>query len=231
MLAILKSLGIPFTHVPPSEKISKGLFRNRFDAFILSDFGRKNLPLAAERVLVQQVDEGAGLLMVGGWGSFSGPSGGWHKSLVEDRLPVTCAAYDDRLNFPGGAMPFVKEAHTMLRSISFDHPPAIMGLNQVRPRKNASVLLAVRKVVAVGERLTLDPIEYPLLAVSSDPQKRIAAFTTDFAPHWCGGMVDWGRRPVRLSVNSKIAVEVGETYVQFVSSIVRWLSACHPRTH
>ena len=211
LLAILKSLKIPFTHVPPSEVLRPG----EFGAIILSDFSKKNLPADSERKIVEQVKNGPGLLMIGGWGSYSGPFGGWKGTQIEKLLPVECLKRDDRTNFPGGALITLKKKHPMFNGLSFSNPPVICGMNQVRIKKNGRLILTAKKIAGGAQ--------YPLLVVDSDPKKRIAALTTDLAPHWCGGMVDWGKSSVKLPVNAKISVEVGDAYIRFVSSLIRWI--------
>ena len=221
LLGILRSLRAEVTHVPPSKKLIPPLVKNRFDAFILSDMPATQVLLAAQRNIVRQVEDGAGLLMIGGWASFSGPFGRWRGTLIEKILPVTCLGRDDRLSFPSGAHIVVKEKHPSLFSLSFENPPVICGANEIRAKKNSRLILAVRKTIRVGDRLMLDPVEYPLLV--TDPLKRIAAFATDLAPHWCGGLVDWGRTHIKLPVAGKIQIEVGVTYIRFVQSLVRWV--------
>lgn len=221
LLGILRYLKADFVHVPPGKILKESLTKRRFDAFILSDYSRRNVPAASERRVVEQVKSGSGLLMVGGWASFSGPFGGWRGSLMEKLLPVTCLNRDDRVNFPGGAWILEKRRHAMFRGISFKNPPVICGLNRVRPKKGARVILSARRTVRRGGFQTR-PMEFPLLII--DSAQRIAALTTDLAPHWCGGLVDWGSRRKKLPVTSQIAVEVGERYVDFVSRIVRWLA-------
>ena len=58
--------------------------------------------------------------------------------------------------------------------------------------------------------------------MSSDEKNRTAALATDLAPHWCGGLVDWGKRRLKLKVTGKIQIEVGDLYVEFVSSLIKW---------
>lgn len=215
LLAILRSLRIPFTHIPPSEKLSPRLMKTFFDAIILSDFSRKNLPQKSEKMILDQISKGSGLLMVGGWGSFSGPFGKWHGSLIEKILPVQCLNQDDRLNFPGGALMHLERRHLMFGKLSFSNPPVICGMNRVQVKSSGRILLSAKRIT--------DGRRFPLLVVDSNYGKKIAALTTDLAPHWCGGMVDWGNRSVKLPVNSKIFVEVGNSYIGFVSSLIQWL--------
>ncbi len=212
LLAILKNLKVPFRHVPPSKILKPG----KFDAIILSDFSRKNLPAASEKKICEQVRQGSGLLMVGGWGSFSGPFGGWRGSMIEKLLPVQCLNHDDRLNFPAGALIKQKNRNSgVFNSLSFSNPPVICGMNRIRVKPSGRVILTARKI-AGGK-------EYPLFIIDSNPGSRIAALTTDLAPHWCGGMVDWGTKRRILPVNEKIRVEIGNAYVNFVQSILKWL--------
>ena len=171
-------------------------------------------------MITRLVDEGTGLLMVGGWGSFSGPFGGWRGSLIEKLLPVSCLHRDDRIHLPGGAHLLEKKKHSMFRRLSFENPPVICGLNRVRPKRRAAVLLT-----ASANSSDVRRIEFPLLIIDPNPFKRVAAFATDFAPHWCGGMVDWGTKRLKLPVKNKIEIEVGDRYVRFVSSLIQWLAS------
>jgi uncharacterized membrane protein len=218
LLGILGSLPITYKHIPPSQMLTASDFKHSWNVIILSDFSRKNLTLDAERLLEKQVQNGTGLLMVGGWGSFSGPFGKWKGSRVERLLPVLCRAQDDRLNFPGGAIVHQKAKHEMFKNFTFQHPPVICGLNQIEPKKDSREILVVREIDTDHLKLKR---EYPLLVVSS--RLKTAALATDLAPHWCGGWVDWGTKRRNLAVNSKIQVEVGDRYVDFVASLVNWL--------
>jgi len=63
-----------------------------------------------------------------------------------------------------------------------------------------------------------------------NPEKglRTAALTTDLAPHWCGGWVDWGARRRALPVTAEFGVEVGDLYVRFVRQLIQWLLSGSP---
>ena len=221
LLGILYRLRASVRHVLPQQPLSLRLARECYDAIILSDYPRRALPAAADRILVQQVDRGAGLLMVGGWASFA--AGGWQHSLLATRLPVVCRTADDRVHLPGGAAVCASNRHPMFRGFSFRDAPVICGLNTVRPRRASRVVLTARKIIRTGRTMRLDDDAYPLFVIGTDSSRRVAALTTDLAPHWCGGLVDWGSRRVRLAVTPRIRIEVGDRYVRFVSSLLRWL--------
>ena len=227
LLGVLRSMHAETTHVPPSKPLPPAAFEKKYDVMLLSDYSSKQCPPAVQTLISDAVEKGMGFAMIGGWGSFSGPFGGWKGSLIEKLLPVKCLGRDDRTNFPGGGAFIVKKRHKILGDFSERDLPVICGFNHVIPRPESEVILSVRKILH-GKKLALEPREYPLLVVNAHPKKRTAAFVTDVAPHWCGGMVDWGRKTLRLPVAGKIHIEVGDAYVNFISSIVLWLARRNP---
>ena len=226
LLAVLKAMHATAVHVSSRQRMSARMFRQRYAAILLSDFPSIQAPLSAQQALAEQVRDGTGLLMIGGWASFSGPFGGWHGSLIERLLPVTCQDHDDRINFPSGALLVSKATHAIWGGLSFAHPPIICGLNQVQPTRHSRVLLSARPLLTRSHRglpqVRVSPKEYPLLVIGTQPDRRVAAFATDAAPHWCGGLVDWGERSVRLPVTKRIHAEVGDRYVRLFSCLLRW---------
>ena len=94
-----------------------------FDAVILSDIGANTLLLHPDtwiaskrtpnrlRSLKAYVENGGGLLMVGGYYSFQGINGGarYHGTPIEEVLPVEILPYDDRVEVPEGFTPVMKQ--------------------------------------------------------------------------------------------------------------------------
>lgn len=224
LLGVLKSLHARFVHFPPSEKLRPAHLRQNYDVIIFSDYSKRQLEALSERLVVAQVESGAGFLMVGGWGSYAGPFGGWKGSLIEKLLPVTCQNSDDRINFPGGASVVLKNAYGFLNPQAFKQTPVICGLNRVQSKSNSKTLLTARPIISNGKKIRFAPKEYPLLVVDPQPDRRVAAFTTDLAPHWCGGLVDWGHKTLKLSVTPRIQIQVGNDYAQFIASLLNWLA-------
>ena len=82
----------------------------QYDAILLSDIGSNTLLLHPDvwlngktvpnrlKLIRDYTAAGGGLMMIGGYFSFQGIDGRarWHKTAVEDALPVTCLPYDDR---------------------------------------------------------------------------------------------------------------------------------------
>ena len=226
LLGVLRWLSARVQHVSPSSTLTPNLLRHRYDAVILSDFPSRHAPDRSQALIAQHVQQGTGLLMVGGWASFSGPSGGWRGSRIEQLLPVRCLARDDRVQWAGGALIVPERRHSMFRSLSFDDPPVICGFNAVRPTPASHVLLRAHRLVTRNGHpasVTLASSGEPILVIHADPSLRTAALTTDLAPHWCGGLVDWGRTRIRLPVYNHHRIEVGDRYVRWVAALIRWL--------
>ena len=227
LLGVLRWLSARVQHVSPSSTLTPDLLRHRYDAVILSDFPARQAPARSQLLIAQQVQQGTGLLMVGGWASFSGPSGGWRGSQIERLLPVRCLARDDRVQWAGGGLIVREGDHPMFRALSFSDPPVICGFNAVRPTPASRVLLRVHRLVTRRGRpasVTLASSGEPLLVIHADWHRRIAALATDLAPHWCGGLVDWGRARIRLPVSNHHRIEVGDRYVRWVAALIRWLA-------
>ena len=230
VLGVCRALRIAVTHVPPSRVLTPGLLTRRPHVVILSDMAASRVPRAAQEAIAAHVARGGGLLMVGGWGSFSGPFGGWRGTRVESLLPVRCRAGDDRVHAPGGALLVPVRPHPILDGVSFRELPVICGWNAIQPTRESLIVLRAHRLLAKttgrGQRpqLSLERMGSPLLVVAADPARRVAALATDLAPHWCGGLVDWGRRRRGLPVRGRIRIEVGDRYVQFIGALLHWLA-------
>lgn len=228
LLCILKFLKARVVYIPSQKVLEPKILKERFDAVILSDFPRTFLPKHSELLMVQQIQHGTGLLMIGGWSSFTGKNGGWRGSLIERLLPVECLKGDDRVNFSGGAVPIVKAGHEIIRGLPFHKPPMICGLNRIKVKKEGEVILAAREVLYRGRSQSPKPFldfkEYPLLVINKNSSVKTAALMTDLAPHWCGGWVDWGVQQRILHFEKDISIEIGCEYLKFVSSLIQWFA-------
>lgn len=152
------------------------------------------------RAIRDFVKGGGGLMMIGGWSSFSGRYGtaAYYDTPVEEALPVDCLkGADDRVETPEGVR--VKQwvaDHPIMAGIPWDVAPAFEGFNKVLPNQGSEVL------ATIGD----EEIEYPLLVVGKYGAGRSAAFTSDCAPHWAEFFQPW------------------EYYGQFWVQAVKWLA-------
>ena len=185
----LTSAGINFTHLP--NHLADVQFPTtleqlaEYDVVVLSDIGANTLLLHPDtflrgqptpnrlKLLREWVGLGGGLAMCGGYYSFAGIYGGarYHRTAVEEVLPVAILAHDDRVETPEGAQPEVVNAgHPILDGVPADWP-VLLGYNEIALKPGAQLL------ARVGSD--------PLLAVGAHGQGRTLAWASDIGPHWC----------------------------------------------
>ncbi len=158
-----------------------------FDVVILSDIGSNSFLLCDETwlrsertvnrlvLLGEYVEGGGGLLMVGGYMSFSGIDGRarYQASPLSSTLPVTMLDRDDRVEVPEGLVAtFPNPDHPALGGTPADWP-ILLGYNEVKAKPGATVIA-----------------EYdgdPLLVADTVGNGRSVAFMSDVAPHWAPG--------------------------------------------
>ena len=138
-------------------------------------------------------------------------------------MPVFCLTADDRVNDSNGFKIIKKKEHPILEGLPWKDAPTVCGYNMVRPKDDSEVLLTLKRIESSGrdrvEEVKLSEEEHPLLAVHNYRNGRSLAFTTDVAPHWVGGMVDWGSR--RININGS---ELGNDYILFLQKMLKWLA-------
>lgn len=186
-LAALRARGHEVTYVP-SHTIHERLPTTvegyaPYDVVVVSDVGANSFQLPPQtfsgsvpspdksELLRAHVERGGGLLMVGGYLTFSGidAKGRWGRAPLGEALPVRVLDRDDRVELPAGAQPHVCADHEVVAGLA---PvwPALLGLNEVVAKDDAQVL-----ATCAG---------HPLLVVGGYGAGRTGAFTSDIAPHW-----------------------------------------------
>jgi len=135
---------IPNHHAP--SKVPTDLAKlKEYSAVILSDIGANTLllhPDTFERSIAtpnrlklfrEYVEQGGAFVMIGGYMSFTGIDGKakYKNSPVEEILPVTLLAHDDRVEIPEGVYPEVsKPDHPVVQGLDAQWP-MLLGYNQV----------------------------------------------------------------------------------------------------
>lgn len=179
-----------------------------YDVVILSDIGANSFVLPPEVflqgrradnpliALAEWTRGGGGLMMAGGYLSFSGfqARANFARTAVADVLPVAILESDDRVEAPQGAPVAVTEPdHPIAAGWSALVPsaPTLLGYNLVQPLDDATV------VATVGADV--------LIATREVGEGRSLVWTSDIGPHWCpedflawegfaplvGGMLRW----------------------------------------
>ena len=163
-----------------------------YDAVILSDIGANTLLLSNETFtksiakpnrlesLREYTRGGGGLIMVGGYLTFQGidAKGKWAGTAVEEALPVTIAATDDRVECPQGVTPVVADAaHPIVAGLPAEWPH-LLGYNRLTAKTGAQV------VATAGAD--------PLIVAGAFGQGRAVAYASDCGPHWAPpAFCDW----------------------------------------
>jgi uncharacterized membrane protein len=183
----LRSAGHQVTHIANHEAIEIFPWTLKdfqaHDVVVLSDIPADTIQLHPRvfdhgertpdrlRVLADFANSGGGVLMVGGYMSFSGIEGKAHyqATAVADVLPVTMMVGDDRIERPEGVNPVAQAEHPVLRDIPAEWP-YFLGYNRLKAKPDATVVMTVD--------------DDPFLVVGTAGSGRAAAFASDCSPHW-----------------------------------------------
>lgn len=186
-----------FYKLPPGayEKI---LFE--YDVIIFSDVEAKNFQLAPSffnrekfgqeiltfpdriRLTLEAVENGKGLMMLGGWLSFTGEmgKGGWGRTRLKELLPVKCFDHEDLIESTEGFKATLSSpGQQIFQNIDFASFPPILGYNKTLSIDNGTVLLNVKET---GD---------PLVAIGKYGKGNVLAYMSDPAPHWGCNFVFW----------------------------------------
>ncbi len=173
-----------------------------FEVLSLFPFWIEGTPLPKTnriRAIRDYAKKGGGLVMIGGWSSFSGRYGtaAYYDTPIEEALPVKCLkGLDDRMETPEGVkIKILNETHPILNGIKWDNAPVFTGFNKIVPKEGSNV------IATIGD----DEIEYPLLVTWEYGKGRTAAFSSDCSPHWAEYFQKW------------------EYYGKFWVQLIKWL--------
>jgi uncharacterized membrane protein len=187
LVAALRAGGCAVTHIPNHLATQQFPWTmdelDRFDVVVLSDIGSDTLLLHPDtfergqrttdrlRLLRDYVAAGRGVLMVGGYMSFSGIEGKarYHATALAEALPIRMLGHDDRVERPEGVVPSVSREHPILDGLPSPWP-YFLGYNRLVARPEAETLLSVG--------------DDPFLIVWQFGEGRAAAFASDCSPHW-----------------------------------------------
>jgi len=128
------------------------------------------------------VAQGGGLMMLGGWSSFSGHmgKGAWGRTCMAEVLPVECLATDDLIESSEGYEIVVRNSrHPITKGLPWRRFQPILGYNETRPKPNTDVLVEVKEA------------GHPLIACHGYGQGRVAVYTSDPVPHWGHNFSRW----------------------------------------
>jgi uncharacterized membrane protein len=186
-MALLLSAGHEVDYIPahkaPTDFPRSVEEFSRWDVIALSDIGANSLAITLDvwkggralnplEALGEWVEGGGGVVMCGGYLSFSGfeAKACFAGTAVERVLPVTISRTDDRIENPRANVPItVATEHRTMRGVPAQWPE-IMGYNQLTAKPDADVL------ATVGAD--------PFVVSWQFGRGRALAFATDIGPHW-----------------------------------------------
>ena len=227
LAGILDHERVVFDYVPSDRKFTDELLASKVKAIVISDYPSIRFSKLQLLNIAKRVSGGMGLIMIGGWESFTGCAGGYNKTVLADVLPVRMSEQDDRVNYYAPCVIKQNISHPIVDSVPFkQHPACIAGYNRVEAKATAQIILSVGKY-----RITEAEAEFdfereqmdPLLIASEHGKGRVLAYAGDVAPHWAGGLVDWGDKRMTLKASGADEVEVGNWYIRFFSNLVHWV--------
>jgi uncharacterized membrane protein len=227
LAGLMTAFQFGFDYIPGDRPLNVSQIGQLRKLFILSDYASKMMSPEAQAAMLKQVRAGAGLLMIGGWESFHGHGGDWDGTPVGDALPVEISREDDRINCDQPALLLRMEDHDVVADLPWNtRPPTVGGFNRVVARPgSATILLVQRFAVTLNAGLfDFNPkSQDPMLVLGTHGAGHTAALATDLAPHWVGGLVDWGDgERVKAQAPGSWEIEVGNLYSQFILNLLAW---------
>ena len=228
LAGVMTYAGISFDYLASDQKFKTSLLIDDYKAVIISDYPSANFSEEQLASLVVKIENGVGLLMIGGWDSFTGLEGQYNETPLKDVLPIVMADGDDRVNQSGPCVVEKNCEHEIIAGLPFDSDtPAIGGFNEFKAKPGCTTILSSRRFKASynsGEFKFIEQKTSPLLVVGSFGRGKVAAFASDVAPHWVGPLVDWGDERITTQANKATQIEVGNWYAQLFTNMIRWVS-------
>ncbi|MHC4389475.1 MAG: hypothetical protein ACYSX1_12840, partial [Planctomycetota bacterium] len=87
LAGVMCAYNIDFDYLPSDEKFVPSLLSGDCRAVILSDYPAQNFSAEQLDTLVEKAADGMGLLMIGGWESFTGFGGDYNDTTLSEVLP------------------------------------------------------------------------------------------------------------------------------------------------
>lgn len=227
LAGVMHAAGIGFDYLPSDEAFSNSIVTAGCRAVIISDYPARNFSRDQLNSLAERVTKGVGLLMLGGWESFTGFGGDYNNTVLKDILPVVMRPRDDRINCPQPCLIEKIKDHEIIDLLPFEsNPPSIGGFNRLAAKPDAETILLARRfdVCLQAGKFAFTPSAQPdpLLVVGSYAKARVCAFATDAAPHWVGGLVDWGDTRLEAQAPGANPIEVGNWYAALFTNLINW---------
>jgi len=227
LAGVLAYYDVSFDYLASDERFESSLLNNSYKAIIISDYPAANFSEAQISGIVERVKNGTGLLMIGGWESFTGLDGRYNETLLKDVLPVIMQDSDDRINYSGPCLVEKNCEHEIVAGLAFGSDvPVIGGFNEFKAKQGSTTILSSRRFKASyndGEFKFIKQQTSPLLVAGYYGKGNVIAFASDVAPHWVGPLIDWGDERITARADGAEQIEVGNWYTLLFANMIRWV--------
>ena len=227
LAGVMSYYGIGYEYLATNCEFNSDLLSSHCQAIIISDYPAKNFNQEQLYEVASTIRNGTGLLMIGGWESFTGLGGGYNQTVLKDVLPVIMSDEDDRINYSGCCLVEKNCEHKIVSELPFaENPPVIGGFNCFAAKPESSIIVSAKTYGASycnGAFKFTEQQTAPLLVAGKFGNGNTIAFASDVAPHWIGGMVDWGDKRVLAQADGAEQIEVGNWYAEFFANMIRWV--------
>ena len=224
LAGILLHDGLAFDYVPSAESPPPDFASRPYAAYVISDYPSSRLGHAAMTHIAARVEQGAGLVMIGGWESFHGRLGEYTDSPLAAVLPVSMQSCDDRRNFSQPCLIEKVAEHEILAGLPWEQPAGDRrhqrGDGQARRRNAAGRGVVFRFAHRAGLPI---PSGRPSPAAGRRPARR---GPDGRLGHRRSAPLGWrfrglGRRRIIQGIGGR-TIEVGNWYARFFRNLVAW---------
>ena len=228
LAGVMAHSSLTFDYLASDQRFNDDFLFRAYRGIILSDYPAISFTPGQMQKLKERVGQGMGFLMIGGWASFTGANREYTGTVFGELLPVIMQEHDDRVNSWQPCLIEKKKDHVIVDALPFDRfSPSVGGFNRFQTKPGAETILTVRQIgVSRKEGKPVFSPSFdsdPLLVISNFGLGRVGAFASDVAPHWVGGLVDWGDSRISVCAEGANPREVGNWYAAFFERLIRWV--------
>ena len=147
LAGVMSHFSIPFDYLASNRRFDDAFLSRAYGGIILSDYPAGNFTPGQLAKLAEKARQGMGLLMIGGWASFTGANREYTETALREVLPVIMEEQDDRVNSWQPCVIEKKKDHAIVDGLPFDgFTPSVGGFNRLQAKPGSETILTARQV-------------------------------------------------------------------------------------